>query len=95
VSALIDRLPVPFRIRLSWGILVAAAFAGGFTVGLFPRSQSFEHTVRVHGSLDQEVARAYGRPSNVVDGAQVNSQLAGTSCQVFTSGGKLVALVCR
>jgi hypothetical protein len=69
------------RIRHGWIILylLMAAVAGGalFTAGALGFSHNRTVTKTVH------VEKNWGKPDVVVDGGQVNPQLAGATCDVY------------
>lgn len=60
-------------------ILALLAFPAGFAANYGLRAHTYTRTRVTHLSVQQQ----YGKPSTSVDGAQVNSQLAGEVCDVY------------
>ena len=71
------------------GLAIAAALlciGAGIVIGRYQGSITVNHTRTVKVSIAQQ----YGKPDTVVDGGQVNAQLAGWKCAIWASRKKML-----
>lgn len=72
-------VPVEHRADVFAYLLAGVAFAAGLGAGVLGRAHTITHTQVVK----QTIAQEYGKPSQTVDGAQLNASLAGLTCDVY------------
>ena len=84
ISAALARIPVEWNFHLVYLLLAGAAFVGGAFLTLDFKTVTIHQTRTVQISPANmsaaQVAKAWGKPSVSVPGAQVNPQLAGATC---------------
>lgn len=72
-------VPVEHRTDVFTWIFVGVAFFAGLGAGFMGRAHTITHTHLVK----QSVQAQYGKPSQSIDGAQLNASLKGLTCDVF------------
>ena len=85
IDALVNRVPVPRRTEILGVPLVVLAFiAGGVAVDKGVKTHYVTYRSVKH------VPISYGQPSQVIEGAKVNPQLAGWTCSVYAAKHTIV-----
>lgn len=70
-------IAVEHRSTVAALLIAAVGMAAAFGGGLLAHAPTITHTVKVE--------KAWGKPSQSVDGAQVSQALAGLTCDVYQS----------
>lgn len=81
IDKAIGLVPVKARGEAFIWLFVILAFAAGFAANYERRAI----VVTRHSVTRLSVEQQYGRPTQTVDGAQINQGLAGLTCAVYAS----------
>lgn len=84
----VGHVPVKYRADIFTYLFIGLAFGIGFATNMLYRTHYVTQIVHTHPGVSQIL----GKPTQSVDCAQVNAQLAGLTCDIYANGSVLQAV---